>query len=188
MIQDHFGKELTLEGFSTWATQERTLAHEKFSSESKILLWGEPNGEAKDHQHPSKHWPAWTCTPTSHCVCDTKLRASSSSQPLRSGLQPPRADKTFYNWPFLEAVKLGKRTPSTAMGKENTHNLFFAPWVTILYGFLAVDVTVKFSYYTLSTPRLSCLYSSRILKKMTLTHLEREHLDYKEGSAVCSQN
>ena len=91
-------------------------------------------------------------------------QSSSSTQPLRSGLHPPCADNIFYNWRFLEVVKLGQRTPSTAMAKENTHNLFFIPWVTIFYGFLVVGVTVKFSYYTLSTPRL-CLYSSRILKR-----------------------
>lgn len=68
MIQNHFGKELTLEGFRTGATQERIPAYEKFSSQSKILLWGEPNQGAKDHQNPYKHWPAWTCAPRSHSV------------------------------------------------------------------------------------------------------------------------
>lgn len=99
-------------------------------------------------------------------------QAPSSTQPLRSGQDPPCADNIFYNWQFLEVVKLRQRTPSTVMGKENTHNLFFTPWVTILYGFLVADVTVKFSYYTLSTPGLSCLYSSRIIKDDTVTHLE----------------
>lgn len=143
MIQNHFVREFTSKGCSTWATQGRTLAYEKFSSQSKILLWGELNRGAKD-QHP---------------------QAPSSTQPLRPGLHPLCADNAFYNWQFLEVVKLGQRTPSTVTGKENTHNLFFTPWVTILYGFLVVDVTAKFSCYTLSTPGLSCLYSSRMLKR-----------------------
>lgn len=107
------------------------------------------------------------------CVCTTTSTSiflhSTTSIRMAS---PPCADNTFYNWQFLEVVKLRQRTPSTVMGKENTHNLFFTPWVTILYGFLVVDVTVKFSYYTLSTPGLSCLYSSRIIKDDTVTHLE----------------
>lgn len=52
MVQNHFGKEFTSEDFKHVSYSRKDTGYEKLSSQSKILLWGELHGGAKNHQHP----------------------------------------------------------------------------------------------------------------------------------------